>query len=121
MNGGNMADKDKEAFEKWFKETKDITLKGAVHEFSIVWKNACEYKQKEIDELKLEIMQVKGDRNKVEFKLAVAVEALEFYMWQNKYNGYESNKSGEWEYYPAKITEDNGRTAREALAKIRKV
>ncbi len=31
------------------------------------------YKQKEIEELKLEIMQVKGERNQAEFKLAVAV------------------------------------------------
>jgi len=34
------------------------------------------YKQKEIDELKLEIMQIKGQRNQAEFKLVKAIEAL---------------------------------------------
>lgn len=37
------------------------------------------YKQKEIGELKLEIMQIKAERNKAEFKIAKLRECVEFY------------------------------------------
>jgi hypothetical protein len=50
--------------------------------------------------------------------LEQSLEANEFYMWQKKYNGYSSNKSGEWEYYPPIIIEDIGKTARQAIATI---
>jgi len=67
-----MNDKDKEAFEKWFAQNPVNKL-----EAEEAWQAACEYKQKEIDALKLEIMQVKADRNKAEFKLAVLKELEE--------------------------------------------
>lgn len=46
-------------------------------------------------------------------------DALEFYAESKKYHGYSSNKTGEYEYYQAKICDDNGRTAREALKEIK--
>ena len=49
-----------------------------------------------------------------------AKEVIGFYMWQGKYHGYSSNKSGEWETYPAQIIEDGGKVARSFLAKHEK-
>ena len=79
MNG-----KEFVAFEKWWMDgfdymsyeeiikCKDIGKQSTLNG----WQAACEYKQKEIDELKFQIMEIKGERNQAEFKLAVAVEAL---------------------------------------------
>lgn len=44
-----MNDKDKEAFEKWLKD--DFDEKCHIHFMEFTWKAACEYKQKEINEL----------------------------------------------------------------------
>lgn len=51
-----MNDKDKEAFEKWYtnKESEFDNCKEA-------WQAACDYKQKEIDELKTKLTVCKND------------------------------------------------------------
>ena len=47
-----MNDKDKKAFGKWFENNwQDSDDKDV---FTQAWQSACEYKQKEIDDLKLE-------------------------------------------------------------------
>ena len=47
-----MNDKDKEEFEKWFC---DYRKGGSIHDhMKVTWEAACEFKEKEIDELKLE-------------------------------------------------------------------
>lgn len=54
-NGKIMNDKDKEAFEKWYsKETSDVLWEDSNGDEIVIksWQAACEYKQKEIDELK---------------------------------------------------------------------
>lgn len=79
-----MNDKDKEAFGKWwmegFKGMSDMEVIKYVNvgkQTSLHgWQAACEYKQKEIEELKLEIMQIKGERNKTQFENAKLKEAL---------------------------------------------
>ena len=48
---------DKEAFEEWFKNAWDMDFDGHDFRHTIqvkAWQFACEYKQKEIDDLKLE-------------------------------------------------------------------
>lgn len=79
-----MNDKDKEAFLKWYsKETASVLWEDFNGDeiFVKAWQSACEFKQKEIDELKMEIMRIKGQRNKAEFKLCC----------NNNGNNYESN------------------------------
>ena len=46
-----MNDKDKEAFEKWFKETETLQCRGVKTDFLKIWHAACEYKQNEIDRM----------------------------------------------------------------------
>lgn len=54
-----MNDKDKEAFEKWLEARLDVSFEGELFPKYIeyhseryeAWQAACEYKQKEIDEL----------------------------------------------------------------------
>jgi|688.fasta_scaffold384876_3 hypothetical protein len=67
--------------------------------------------EKEIEELKLEIMQIKGERNQAEFKLAVVVEALNFYSDEETW--FEERIIG----YPI-ILDDNGKHARQALKRL---
>lgn len=50
-----MSDKDKEAFEKWYKDNN--WMKGDLKE---AWQAACEYKQKEIDMLR-EYLQISAN------------------------------------------------------------
>lgn len=66
-----MNEKDKEAFVSYMRENMPFSYYQSYQcqELS-TWQSACEYKQKEIEELKLEIMQIKGQRNQAEFKLA---------------------------------------------------
>jgi len=52
---------------------------------------------------------------KLEDALRDMVSVVEFYKPQGKYHGYSSNKSGEWENYPAEIIKDNGEKARQCL------
>jgi hypothetical protein len=50
-----MNDKDKQEFEKWFKDYWEVDFNAGNPRFmgqSISWKYACEFKQKEIDILK---------------------------------------------------------------------
>lgn len=59
-----MKNEDKEAFGKWFKDAWDIDFDFDAYDFRHtiqvkVWQAACEYKQKEIDEL-----QAKNERLK---------------------------------------------------------
>lgn len=49
-------------------------------------------------------------------KLDIAIIALEFYGSAKKYHGHESSKYG---YVPGEIINDNGDTARDALALIK--
>jgi enolase len=58
----------------------------------------------------------KNVNSDLEAKLAVAVEALEFYNQPKKYHGHESSKYG---YVAGEIVNDNGDTAKEALEKIK--
>lgn len=58
-----MNDKDKEAFEKWYsKETSDVLWEDFNGDEIVIksWQSACEYKQKEIDEL---IKQLKHEHD----------------------------------------------------------
>ena len=86
-----MNDQDKEAFEKWWDE---IRLRGQ-STFGIVaitWQSACEYKQKEIDELLKQLkhehdlykkhLKVYEDENaKLKHKLStIWKEAEKFYL-----------------------------------------
>ena len=51
-----MNDKDKEAFEKWYQDyfsISSITILNIPHHFTKAWQAACEYKEKELDQLKL--------------------------------------------------------------------
>lgn len=85
-----MNDENNKAFEKWFISNRDssfavflrenypdVGIKWDREPAKSAWQAACEFKQKEIDALKLEIMQLKADRNKAEFKLAVLKELEE--------------------------------------------
>ena len=67
-----MNDKDKEQYNFWLGKL-PIAYRPNAYD---AWQSACEYKQKEIEELKLEIMQIKAQRNQAEFKLAVAIGNL---------------------------------------------
>jgi hypothetical protein len=78
-----MNDQDLEAFNKWFighylYDYNDLVIPESVMPQKEEWQAAIEYKQKEIDELKFEIMEIKGERNQAEFKLAIAIEAIQF-------------------------------------------
>ena len=56
-----MNDKDKEAFEEWFKNAWDMDFDGYDFRHTIqvkAWQSACEYKQKEIDELNQKLSSV---------------------------------------------------------------
>ncbi len=86
-----MNDKDKEAFEKWFYLLGDSHLerviklnRGASYE---AWQAACEYKQKEIDDLQKELVfvdsitvrEVLNTNKKLQAENAKLRECVEFY------------------------------------------
>lgn len=55
-----MSDKNKKAFEKWFLEYPSwIVTMSRQESCSKAWKAACQYKQKEIDELQAENAKLK--------------------------------------------------------------
>lgn len=61
-----MNDKDKEAFEKWRLEyisthTGYFKMIGTDDLAQVAWRAACEYKQKEIDELRVKLNVCKND------------------------------------------------------------
>ena len=99
-----MNDKDKEAFEKWFSTWNRAEFPGLCME---TWQAACDYKQKEIDELEKEKdylckkMENMREIYKNAENLRVAIEALEKY-----------------DQTPAEA--DINDVAREALAKIKR-
>ncbi len=54
-----MNDKNNEAFDEWFIKTyrydyKDLVIPESINPQKKAWQAACDYKQKEIDDLKLE-------------------------------------------------------------------
>jgi len=78
-----MNDKDKQEFEKWFKDFYEVDFNVGNHWFmgqSIAWKYACEFKQKEIDILKNhDIAGYKEGIDCLQAENKKLREALEFY------------------------------------------
>lgn len=96
-----MNDKDKEAFDQWFELLGETHLERVVKlnrgASSKAWQAAWEYKQKEINELKLEIMAIKFKCNKSQFENAKLRECVEFYAdrkkWSPVYEGIHKYKT----------------------------
>jgi cysteinyl-tRNA synthetase len=82
-----MNDKDKEAFEKWYIKTdtipviNNLTGPRTYNYFTLeqTWQAACEYKQKEIDTLKLEYDKLTDWAAEYKAENKKLREALEFY------------------------------------------
>ena len=45
-------------------------------------------------------------------------ECVEFYAESKKYQGYSSNRTGEYEYYHGSIIDDSGKRARQVLKEL---
>ncbi len=77
-----ISNKDKEAFEKWFKNYWEVEFMGQ----SISWKYACEYKNKEF--LNGTVLKALNEKYENEFeKSKILVEALEKLSLYVSYNG----------------------------------
>lgn len=131
-----MSIKDKEAFDEFFEED---SLSQMEHRLFLAmsenqriifasersWYAACQHKQKEIDELKLKIMDIKGKRNKVEFENAKLKECVEFYAKQSNWMGWHRDvDSMPFDTEPAKAISDEfdimlgGKRARQCLKEL---
>jgi hypothetical protein len=86
-----MNDKDKQEFEKWFKDYWEVDFNAGNPRFmgqSIAWKYACEFKQKEIDILKNhDIAGYKEGIDCLQEKSEILVEALEKLSLYVSHNG----------------------------------
>lgn len=81
----------------------------------------CEYKQKEINELKLEIMDIKGKRNKSKFENAKLRECVEFYADSLNYSAKIDYKGMHYVSVIGEkfeLGEDNGKRARQVLREL---
>lgn len=87
-----MNDKDKEAFNSWWKENMVdpnwLTTDHASDVFNS-WQAACDYKQKEIDELK-DGSYWQSDIERLEAENAKLKECVEFYARTSSWNCYGS-------------------------------
>jgi hypothetical protein len=85
----DMNDKDKEAFEKWFKDYWEVDFNAGNPRFmgqSISWKYACEYKDKEF--LNGSVLKALNEKYENEVgRSEVLVEALEKLSLYVSYNG----------------------------------
>jgi hypothetical protein len=84
-----ISNKDKEAFEKWFKDFYEVDFNAGNPRFmgqSIAWKYACEYKDKEF--LNGSVLKALNEKYENEFeKSKILVEALEKLSLYVSYNG----------------------------------
>jgi len=124
-----MNDKDEKSFEKWWDDKYELS--GQVRDWQTCdylylaklgmkdgWQAACEYKQNELDALKLEYDKLTDWASEYKAENKKLREALEFYAnndsYRSKSGGHIQNKS-----FHSKIGQDCGINAREALLKIK--
>ena len=91
-----MNDKDKEAFEKWYQQyfkISGITILNIPHHFTETWQAACEYKQAEIDEVRInandvivQTLNLSREMDKLQAENAKLRECVEFYADEKTWN-----------------------------------